>query len=403
MDLNTEYKKIGLKIPHILFPNENVDLNKFAVIAADQFSAEPKYWDKVSEYTKDSVSSINLIFPEARMPITNDKIVSINNNMKTYISNNYLKDIGESLIFVKRETTTGIRNGLIVAIDLEQYDYENNSDKLIRSTEATVKERLPIRVDIRRNAYLDIPHTILMINDNNNYLFGYLNSVINKLNNLYDFDLMFNNQHISGYQIKETEILTEIYNIFDKLKNEAKDNLLFAVGDGNHSLASAKICYEEEKQKILSNLSDEQKKNKEYVESILTQCKKRYSLVEVVNIFDESIKFFPIHRLLINCNKENFEKETNIKITDNVPLQDLQIIIDKYLLNHPEVKLEYIHGKENCEELGKLENNISIILDDYKKDGFFNDIIKYGSLCRKSFSIGNNIDKRFYLESMSYI
>ena len=403
MSLNDEFLKIGLRIPNILLPNENVNLNKFSVIAADQFSAEKDYWNKVKQYVSNEPSTYNLIFPEANMPITDEKINDINNYMNEYLNNGILKNYGECFIYVKRETSAGVRNGLILAIDLEQYDYSNNSKSLIRATEGTVEDRLPIRVKIKKNASIDLPHVMIMINDKTNSLFNYIKNIKDKLNKIYDFNLMFNDSNIKGYLINDNEHLKNLLLIFNKLKQQCVDNLMYAVGDGNHSLASAKICYEEEKKNILNRLNEDQLSNKEYIEELLINCKKRYALVELVNIYDKGIQFYPIHRLLINCKKDNFEKEMNINLNDKIPLQPLQKIIDEYMLNHKEVKLEYIHGKENCEKLGQIENNISITFDEFSKDGFFDDINKYGSLCRKSFSIGKDIDKRYYLESMSYI
>ena len=188
---------------------------------------------------------------------------------------------------------------------------------------------------------------------------------------------MFGGGNIKGYKIDKEEEIYNILNILNSIKENCIDNLMYAIGDGNHSLAAAKICYEENKTE-----------------------KNRYALVELENIYDEAVEFFPINRLLINVDKEKFKKELEIDINNPPPLQDLQIMLDKFLKNNKNARLEYIHGSEECKKLGSIDGNIPIIYEKFEKNNFFNDIIKHGSLCRKSFSIGKNIDKRYYLESI---
>ena len=374
MDIEEKLQTVGLKIPHILLPNKSVDMTKYSVIAQDQFSAEKEYWDNVDNIVGDSPSTLNMMMPEARFPLTDEKQESIYKYMKKYVDDKILEDIGEGIIYVKRQVSCGIRKGLVTLIDLEQYDYNDNAKSLIRVTERTVKERLPIRAKIREKATIDMPHVMLLVEDKEYLLTKYLDTVSNDSNKVYDFDLMKQGGNIQGYHISKNDEIDKIADIFLTLKEKTKDNLMFAIGDGNHSLAAAKICYEKDK-----------------TES------KRYALVEIVNIYDEAVSFFPIHRLVMNVDKLEFQKEMNIDYHKPPNLQELQIKLDSYLEKHKETSLEYIHGKEECL---KLENdkNIAIIYDEYKKDNFFDDIIKHGSLCRKSFSIGKNRDKRYYLE-----
>lgn len=374
MDINHKLQTVGLRVPHILLPNKSVDMTKYAVIAQDQFSAEKEYWDDVAKIVGDSPSTLHMMMPEARFPLTDEKQQSIYNYMKKYINDKTLEDIGKGFIYVKRQVSSGIRKGLVALIDLEQYDYNDNIKSLIRVTERTVKERLPIRVKIREKAIIDMPHVMLLVEDKEYLLTKYLDTVANDDNKVYDFNLMKQGGSIKGYHISNEDDIENIADIFLKLKEGIKDNLMFAIGDGNHSLAAAKMCYEKDKTE-----------------------NKRYALVEIVNIYDEAVSFFPIHRLVMNVDKALFKKELNIDYQKPPNLQELQIKLDSYLEKHKETTLEYIHGKEECL---KLENdkNIAIVYDEYKKDNFFNDIIKHGSLCRKSFSIGRNKDKRYYLE-----
>ena len=374
MDINDKLQTVGLKIPHILLPNKSVVMTKFSVIAQDQFSAEKEYWDDVDKIVGDSPSTLHMMLPEARFPLTDDKQNKIYDTMKKYVADDTLEPLPPGFIYVKRQVSSGIRKGLVCLIDLEQYDYNENAKTLIRVTEKTVKERLPIRAQIREKATIDMPHVMLLVEDKKDLLMSYLDTIANGNNKVYDFDLMKQGGNIKGYHISDGKNIDVIADIFLKLKENIKDNLMFAIGDGNHSLAAAKICYEKDKQES-----------------------KRYALVEIVNIYDDAVAFFPIHRLVMNVDKSEFNKEFDIDYHKPPNLQELQIKLDLYLEKHKETTLEYIHGKEECL---KLENdkNIAIVYDEYKKDDFFDDIIKHGSLCRKSFSIGKNIDKRYYLE-----
>ena len=374
MNINQKLQTVGLKIPHILLPNKSVVMTKFSVIAQDQFSAEKEYWDDVDKIVGDSPSTLHMMLPEARFPLTDDKQNKIYDTMKKYVADDTLEPLPPGFIYVKRQVSSGIRKGLVCLIDLEQYDYNENAKTLIRVTEKTVKERLPIRAQIREKATIDMPHVMLLVEDKKDLLMSYLDTIANGNNKVYDFDLMKQGGNIKGYHISDGKNIDVIADIFLKLKENIKDNLMFAIGDGNHSLAAAKICYEKDKQES-----------------------KRYALVEIVNIYDDAVAFFPIHRLVMNVDKSEFNKEFDIDYHKPPNLQELQIKLDLYLEKHKETTLEYIHGKEECL---KLENdkNIAIVYDEYKKDDFFDDIIKHGSLCRKSFSIGKNIDKRYYLE-----
>lgn len=384
--LSKKLNEVGLTIPHILFPRKGIDLNKFSCIAADQFTQNLDYWRRVKKYVGDSPSTYNLIYPEAeyledyrlnessvKATFLTKKIDSINSTMKKYIEDGIYEDIGPSFVLVERKRCDRIRQGLIVAIDLEKYDYNEGVKTLMRATEKTVKDRLVVRRDIRRNATLDMPHILVLINDKENKLFGKLNnmkSAIQQSNKLlYDFDLMENGGHLTGFQISNECDIESIIDTLIELKNVAKDGLLYAVGDGNHSLAAAKDIYEE-------------------------TGRGRYALVELVNIYDKGLNFYPIHRLIMGLDKNQFIKETGIDPLNPPPLQDLQKILDEH-----EYKIDYIHGKKECEELGKLPHNIAITYDEFSVDTLFSDVIKHGSLCRKSFSMGEAEDKRYYLEA----
>ncbi len=373
--LSEKLNKVGLKVPHILLPNKNVNLSKFSCIAADQYTQSTEYWERVRKYVGENPSTLDLIYPEAILEkesnsndfdsILSKRIDGIRSKMTEYVSDGIYEDIGECFIYVERQTTSGIRKGLVVAVDLNEYDYNKGAKSLMRATELTVKERLVVRKQIREKASLDMPHILVLINDKENIVFDEVKNCDKEL--VYDFDLMEDSGHIKGYKITK-----DIERILDKLcilKDKANDGLLYAVGDGNHSLAAAKDSFEK-------------------------TGKGRYALVELVNIHDGAMLFLPIHRLVIGISEKEFTKDTGIDVKNPLPLQDLQNILDE-----KKYKIDYIHGKEECLKLAESGNNVAIIYDKFAKDTLFEDVIKHGSLCRKSFSMGEAKDKRFYLEA----
>lgn len=386
-DIEKKLDEVGLKIPSILLPNKNIDYSKFSCIAADQFTHDIGYWEKVKEYVGDSPSTLDLIYPEAELEkilddkenfdsILSERIKIINTNMEKYLQDKIYEDVGQGFIYVERKIDNVIRKGLIVAIDLEKYDYNEGAKSLMRATEKTVVERLKVRKRIRKNATIDMPHIMVLIDDKSNSLFSNIknmNLTNNEENKLYDFELMFGSGHLTGYKISNEKDIEEIADVLLHLKNNSADGLLYAVGDGNHSLAAAKDVYTE-------------------------TGRGRYALVELVNLYDEGLKFYPIHRLVYGINKNEFKKETGVDPDSPIPLQDMQKILDE-----KGYKIDYIHGKEECLKLAENGNNTAIIYDKFSTDTLFDDVINHGSLCRKSFSMGNAKDKRFYLEAQKIL
>ena len=382
--LSEKINEVGLKIPHILFPKKGTDLTKFSCIAADQFTQDISYWDKVKKYVGDSPSTYNLIYPEAELEhelTTNkekfdetieSKIKEINANMNNYLLGDIFDDIGECFIYVERQIGNDIRKGLVVAIDLTKYDYNVGAKSLMRATERTVIERLKVRKKIRKNATIDLPHIMVLINDKEDKLFKTIGATHCEPS-LYDFELMFGGGNIKGYKISNKDAIEKIVDALLELKNTANDGFLYAVGDGNHSLAAAKDVYEE-------------------------TGRGRYALVELINIYDKGLKFYPIHRLIMGVDEETFKKDTGIDPHNPLPLQDLQKKLDEY-----NYKIDYIHGKEECIRLAKEKNGVAITYDKFSADTLFDDVITHGSLCRKSFSMGEAKDKRFYLEAQRIV
>ncbi len=412
-----------MKIPFasgdILIP-KNIDMSKWSVVACDQYTSEPEYWKEVEEYVGKSPSTLNLILPEIYLEEkdVDKRIKNINKNMKQMLEDNIFNEYKDSMIYVERTQYDGkVREGLIGVVDLEDYSFEIGSHTLIRATEKTVIERIPPRMKVRENALLELPHIMILIDDDKKEIIESLKDKVSE--KIYDFDLMQKGGHIKGYLLNKTEIdnvIKKLESLADKKSFEKKYNvkdkgvLLFAMGDGNHSLATAKECYE----KIKKTMSKE-----EYLNHPA-----RYALVEIVNLHSDALVFEAIHRVLFDIDVDNFIKELNnyydlnekdgqkIEIVSkdynkvlyisnpksNIPVGSIQIFIDEYLKNN-KGKIDYVHDKEVVRKLSSKENNLGIILEPMSKNDLFKTVILDGVLPRKTFSMGNGNDKRFYLES----
>lgn len=381
----------------ILLPKKNFE--KWSVIACDQYTSDKKYWEETERIVGDTPSALHIILPEIYLEETEQRVEKINANMSKYLSSDVFDIYNSAFVYVEREITDGkIRRGLVGMIDLEEYDYTGNKKTLIRSTEQTVAERIPPRVKIRRNAPLEMPHVMLFINDSENLVLGSISKNTDNLKKLYDFKLMQKGGNIEGYLV-EGEKCDRVNEALDKL---AQDGFVFAVGDGNHSLATAKECY---------NLNKDEAS--------------RYALVEIVNIYDESIEFEPIYRVLFNCDREHLlsEMKKNLKVcrcgrdlhtfeiiskgavekikvrpTAKLPVGTLQTFLDDYIAKNPTVRIDYIHGIEDTKKLCENDNTIGFLFDGMKKDELFSAVEADGSLPRKTFSMGHADDKRFYME-----
>jgi uncharacterized protein (DUF1015 family) len=415
--------KVPFKAGNILIPKKNIDMHKWSVVACDQYTSEPEYWKEVSEIVGDSPSTLNLTLPEIYLEDEDvgDRIKNINSNMKKMVDNDIFDEYEDSMIYVERTQNDGkVREGLIGIVDLEAYSYEKGSQTLIRATEKTVIERIPPRMKVREKALLELPHIMILIDDDKKDIIESLKNKVSKNDVVYDFDLMQKGGHIKGYLLNSNimeEINSKLEELIDKDNFERKYNvhdkgvLLFAMGDGNHSLATAKACYE----KLKETMSEE-----EYLNNPA-----RYALVELVNLHSSALEFEAIHRVVFNTNVNNLIEElykyydineegkgqkfelitkdfdkvlyiTNPK--SNIAVGSIQIFLDEYLSNH-EGKIDYIHGEDVTKDFASKENNIGIIFEPMAKEDLFKTVILDGALPRKTFSMGHSYDKRFYLEA----
>ena len=413
---------VPFKVGNILIPKKT-DMYKWCVVACDQYTSEPDYWKEVQKIVGDSPSTLNLTLPEIFLEDDDveERIKKINKNMKKYVDDDLFKEYKDSMIYLERTQDDGkVREGVIGIVDLEDYSYEKGSQTLIRATEKTVIERIPPRMKVRENALLELPHIMILIDDDKKEIIETLKDKVKEKDIVYDTDLMQKGGHIKGYKLSKTicnNIVKQLEALADKdnfeKKYDVKDKgvLLFAMGDGNHSLATAKACYE----KLKETMSEE-----EYLNHPA-----RYALVELVNLHSTALEFEAIHRVLFDVDVKDLVKELNkyYKINEegkgqkfeliykdydkvlyienpksNIPVGSIQMFLDEYLKDH-KGRIDYIHGDDVTKELGSKDGNVGIIFDAMEKGDLFKTVILDGALPRKTFSMGHSHDKRYYLES----
>lgn len=474
---------------NILLPKDGIDMEKWSVIACDQYTSQADYWKTVEEFVGDAPSTLNVVFPEIYLGNKkNDKncacengscadehttmyasmsdserIACINSTMEKYLSDGIIQQVvTDGYVLVERTTESGIRLGIVGLVDLDDYDFDPKNPTLIRATEGTVISRIPPRVKIREHAAIELPHVMLLVDDpvdkaddvsdegklTDIYNIGnvehgiieYVYSLKDSFRKLYDTELMHDGGHIRGYAI-EGDAAKQVTEAF-AAKQESCGGFLFAVGDGNHSLATAKTCWE--------NI----KKSGKFTEEQLKTHPARYALVEICNLHSEALEFKPIHRLLTNVDvkdmlsffeaeitkqglesaegdeivfeyiesSNSIDEKSNEKLThsdentsghdarictyainitnrgDRIPVEILQGILDKYIESHEDTQIDYIHGDDALHRLVKETNGCGIFLQSIDKSTLFHAINAGGVLPRKTFSIGEANEKRYYME-----
>jgi hypothetical protein len=442
------FEKIALTVPQILMPKQGLDLKKWAVVACDQYTSQPQVWEKIKGLVGDDPSTLKMIFPEVYLEDSDKeaRIVSINRAMERYLQEGIVQAQKPGFVLLDRRTAhTPSRKGLVVALDLEHYDFSATAKTLIRATEGTVIDRLPPRIKIREHAALESPHIMVLIDDPEHTVIEPLFQ--KNLPKLYDFDLMMDSGHLTGYLVDDEKLLASVAASLERLADpsyfqkryDVKDErvLLYAMGDGNHSLATAKVIWERLK---------EQSPDK----AALMRQPARYALVELVNIHDPGLEFEPIHRVLFNCAFDDlfaamtaFFKAQNAvcSVRDLGTYQDIvachktragahvfpfvnegrfgvltvehpkqyleyatiQTFLDDYLSGHGQTKIDYVHGEDIVTELGSQPGNIGFYMPTISKDTFFKTIVLDGALPRKTFSMGHADEKRFYMECRKII
>ncbi len=413
----------------ILLPTEEIDQSIWSVVACDQFTSEPEYWEKVEEIVGENPSTLRMIYPEVYLEEENaqERIEKINATMEEYMKKNVLKIYPDAMIYVERTDSEGkMRAGIVGAFDLEDYDYNKGSGSLIRATEATVIERIPPRLKVRKNAPIELPHIMILVDDPDKKIIEPLTAMKDKLKKVYDYDMMLGGGHNCGYLLGQEEqkqvidaleILGRKEHFEEKYQIKDKPVLLYAMGDGNHSLATAKANYENLK---AANPDKD-----------FSNHPARYALAELVNLHSDALEFEAIHRILTEVDVEDILKnmETYLQISNEeiagaqsfeimengetrtvwigkpsskLTVGSLQKFLDEYLESH-QGKIDYIHGIDVMKNLSSKENSVGFLLPDMEKSELFPTVIMDGALPRKTFSMGHAVDKRYYMECRSIV
>lgn len=404
-------EQYGLTVPEILLPEEK-DLPRWAVIACDQFTSQPEYWERVKETVGGAPSTLNIIYPEAWLGQGEGRIGEINRAMRTY-EREVLTRAVKGMILVERTTASGSRLGLVAAVDLERYDFSAGSRSLIRATEGTILERIPPRVRIRQDASLELPHILLLADDPRRTLIEPLYARRDALPKLYDFELMLGGGHLRGWLVERPEVIEPALSAL----SAASGGLLFAVGDGNHSLATARQCWLN-----LKNTLPEAER---------AAHPARWALVEINNLHDPALVFEPIHRVVFHADDgtlagdfDRWLRARGMALADcdeaaamfrftrggesrpcrieccghPLPLALLQRFLDEWLPAHPVSSVDYVHGEDAVRALTREGDNTGILLPAMDKGTLFEAVRVGGALPRKTFSMGEAVEKRYYLE-----
>ena len=428
--IDVELERIGIRIPDILLPRPDIDLNRWAVIACDQHTSEPAYWRQVEAHVGDHPSTLHLVYPEVHLdePDPLRRISRIHETMESYLATGVLRDAGRAMVLVRRSTPhTAERRGLLLAVDLEQYDYTPGAKSLVRATEQTIVERLPPRIRIREGAPLELPHVLVLVDDPADELFGGLEG--RALEMLYETDLMLGGGSIQGYRLND-EAHGHVAAVLQRLLSQSRTDppFLFAVGDGNHSLATAKAVWDRQKQTAPENHPS------------------RYALVEVTSIYDPGLRFEPIHRLVRCADPAGLIRATAAELRGSVEpcsqaelrgrlardtrtdsggdreggsgaaigyvtasecgvielpaIDDLPVAaVQTHLDTLEGIELDYIHGWNATVTLGRDPGAVAIMLPDFDARLLYPTVAIRGVLPRKAFSLGEAEEKRYYLES----
>ncbi|MCH9679925.1 MAG: DUF1015 domain-containing protein [Deltaproteobacteria bacterium] len=438
------FASLGIAVPEILLPRAGVDLARWAVVACDQYTSEPEYWERAGQLVGDHPSTLRLIYPEVFLAEANpdERITAIRNTMQEYIDQGVLAP-RRGFVFVERQIGDEVRRGLMVALDLEAYDFNKGSVSLVRATEGTVLDRLPPRIRIREGAPIELPHIMVLIDDPSHEVIAPLAEATSTMETLYDFDLMLDGGHIKGYAVgpeQEAAIASSLAALADPESFAARYELepgspvlLYAMGDGNHSLATAKAIWDAAKKDSTDPAS-------------LDGDPRRYALVELVNLHDASLVFEPIHRVLFDVAEgvditgrlqahfgdritlepaETFEAmaaavdqstdhehrwgvvteaghavATLTAPTSNLPVGSLEAFIETVLAQGGAREVDYVHGAQTVSTLGGAAGNAGFLLPSMlDKHALFRTVVVDGALPRKTFSMGEADEKRFYLES----
>lgn len=402
----------GIHPADMYLPAPGIDQKKWAVVACDQFTSDVSYWQKLEQEVGSAPSALRIVYPEVYLSEGEARIPAIRAAMEKYMAEGTLqKQVENGFVLMERTTESGSRIGLVAAIDLEDYDYTPGTSAPIRATEGTILSRIPPRVKIREGALLESPHVMLLMDDPKDMVLGELYQNRNQLPVVYDTELMAGGGTLKGWAVTENAQKEALYAALKQLNEDCK-GFLFAVGDGNHSLATAKACWENKK----AALSE--------AEAACDPA--RFALVEIVNLHSPALSFEPIHRMIFGADGQQMlldfaaylrEKgmatmpgddivflfngqKTGLSVKnagDLLPVAVLQPFLDRYLQENKKCEIDYIHEADAVEKMS-MDQGTGILLTAIEKSSLFPGIVSGGVLPRKTFSMGHGHEKRYYME-----
>lgn len=398
-------KPFDILVPAVAEPE------KFAVVSCDQFTSQRDYWEKLDEFVGDAPSALRLIFPEVYLEDGDyeERIKQINAAMYDYLDKGVFRTLKDSYILVRRQTAYGYtRLGIVAPVDLEDYSYEYPTEAVIRSTEGVVANRIPPRLKIRKDAPVELPHVMLLLDDRDKTVIEPFYKKRDTLEKLYDFELNMHGGHLTGWRIDAAELDAVLDKYVESIKGlyGKESTLVFAVGDGNHSLATARAYWKD----VKKTLTPEERENHPA----------RYALVEIENLHCDGIVFEPIHRFVFGVDDSDFvlhmstalkgkgrlnmfttNMNYSVAVSDNSvqAIADIQAAIDAYISAHPDASVDYIHGLDNLHAVADTSDGVAVEMPCIAKEELFGYVVEHGNLCRKAFSMGEAEEKRYYFEA----
>ena len=420
------YDTIGIRPAEILLPAENIRSETWACVACDQYTSEPEYWEMADEIVGKAPSALRLILPECWLKESGMRIPKIHRAMEEYLKEGCLVPaVKNGFVLCERKTEAGTRLGLVCTVDLEDYSFHQEEEPLIRPTEQTITSRLPARLEIRRGAQLELTHIMILIDDPDRTVLEPLRRKKADLRKLYDFDLMANGGHLTGWAVEGEQDLDAVDQAMNRLLSQKAAEaaphqpMLLAVGDGNHSLATAKAYWEE----IRESLSPEKRKTHPA----------RFALCELVNLHDDALMFEPIHRLVTGIDQAtlmaewyHYAESRGMKLSGQpgekkhcfrvlsaigeetvavehpegaIPCETVQRFLDDFLSRYSDAEIDFIHGEASLRKLSARQEHVGILMPEIDKNSFFRDVTTLGVLPRKTFSMGEAHEKRYYMEA----
>lgn len=411
-------QEMYLHTGELLLPSPQVNPTAWACVACDQFTSQPEYWREAEALVGAQPSALKVILPEVDLARAGELIPQIHAHMRQYLSQGVLTPaVANGLILTERSTGSGARVGLVILLDLEAYDYRPGARTPVRATEGTILERIPPRLAVRRGAPLELSHVMMLMDDPMMSVVEPLYDRRATLTKLYDFPLMMNGGHLTGYAVTRPADIQAVMEALAQLKARLTGDLLLAVGDGNHSLATAKAYWEE-------------------LKPTLTPAEQadhpaRFAMVELENIHDDALIFEPIHRVLFGYDGDDLlqemaayavmhgwslaggaveqtidvvyeGKEVRLSVSgspETLTVGTLQAFLDDWMPAHPETRLDYVHGEAAARKLAAGENTVAFLLPAIAKNDLFPLVEKLGALPRKTFSLGEAHEKRYYMEA----